>query len=198
MRAFVRFDRPVCSRWAQELHHTSAQLLRATDAAGMGDPNVQASGSSFAAVCGLATGLEEMSGNRCCLTRNNSALRAYSRLRVFGRKVLYDPQGDTIFRKEFHDQKTRFCVCCIDGSSPCSARAGEATGVVRSTSAVRSAREPDYRERKRFLLVCEHRGRRCGAENAGRKLLLQADTGGSHFWPDRWPCGRRFVHVLLA
>src|ERR1700747_129722 len=90
-----------------------------------------------------------------CLTRNNSALRAYSRLRVFGRKVLYDPQGDTIFRKEFHDQKTRFCVCCVDGSSPCSARAGETTGVVRSTGAVHSAREPDYRERKRFLLVCK-------------------------------------------
>ena len=72
--------------------------------------------------------------------------------------------------KESHEQKTGFCVCCIDGSSRCSARAGETTGVVRS------AREPDYRERKRFLLVCEQRGRRCGAENAGRKLFLQADN----------------------
>src|SRR5260370_15180981 len=89
------------------------------------------------------------------LTRNNSALRAYSRLRVFGRKVLYDPQGGTISRKEFYEQKTRFCVCCIDGSSRCSARAGETTCVVRSTGAVRSAREPDYRQRKRFLLVCK-------------------------------------------
>ena len=35
------------------------------------------------------------------LTRNNWPFRAYSRLRVFGTKVLYDPQGDTIFRKEF-------------------------------------------------------------------------------------------------
>ena len=59
-------------------------------------------------------------------------------------------------------------------------------------------REPDYRERKRFLLVCEQRGSRRSAENAGRKLLLQADTGGAHFWPARWPCGRRFVHVLFA
>jgi hypothetical protein len=32
-----------------------------------------------------------------CLTRNKSARRTYSRLRVFGRKVLYDPQGGTIF-----------------------------------------------------------------------------------------------------
>src|SRR5258708_30967367 len=108
--------------------------------------------------------------------RNDLALRAYSRLRVFGRKVLYDPQRGTISRKEFYEQKTRFCVGCIDGGSRCSARAGEATGVVRSTSAVRSAPQPDYRERKRVLLVCEDPGRPCGAEKAGRKILLQADT----------------------
>src|ERR1700731_2951419 len=90
------------------------------------------------------------------------------------------------------EQKTLFCVCCIDGGSRCSTRAGE------GTSASRSAREPDYCERKRFLLVCEQRGRRCGTENARRKLLLQTDTGGSQFWPARRPCGRRFVHVLLA
>ena len=105
------------------------------------------------------------------LTRNDSALRAYSRLRAFGRKVvLYDSQGDTIFRKESHDQKNRFCVCCIDGSSPCPTRTGETTSSVRSTDAVHSAREPDYRERKRILLVCKQRGYRCRAENAGRKL----------------------------
>ena len=69
---------------------------------------------------------------------------------MFGRKVPYDPEGGTISRKEFHEQKTRFCVFCIDGSSLCSARAGETTRVVRSTGAVRSAREPDYRQRKRF------------------------------------------------
>src|ERR1700739_375415 len=90
------------------------------------------------------------------------------------------------------EEKTLFCVCCIDGDSRGSTRAGEIT------SAGHSAGEPDYRERKGFLLVCEQRGRWCGAENAGRKLLLQTDTGGSQFWPARWPCGRRFVHVLLA
>src|SRR5580704_2394668 len=97
-----------------------------------------------------------------------------------------------------HEQETRFCVCCIDGSSRCTARAGEGTGAIRPGGAVRSTGEPDYRERKRFLLVCERSGGRCGAENAGRKLFLQADTGCSHVWPARWPCGRRFVLVLLA
>src|SRR5215831_449076 len=78
-----------------------------------------------------------------------------SRLRAFGSKVvLYYSQSDAIFRKEFYDQKNLFCVGCIDGSSPCSAGTGETAGV-RSTDAVRSAREPDYRERKRILLVCK-------------------------------------------
>ena len=54
-----RFDRPVCSRRAQGLHHTSAQLLWATDAGGVGDPDVQASGSSFAAVWGLENRIGE-------------------------------------------------------------------------------------------------------------------------------------------
>ncbi len=81
-----------------------------------------------------------------CLTRNNSALRAYRRI-----AGVYDPQGGTISRKEFHEQKTWFCVCCIDGSSRCSARAGETTGVLRFTGAVHSAREPRYLERKRFF-----------------------------------------------
>src|SRR3974390_1621303 len=90
------------------------------------------------------------------------------------------------------EQKTLFCVCCIDGGSWCSTRAGEVT------SAGHAASESDYRERKGCVLVCEQRCHRCGAENAGRKLFLQTDTGGSKFWPDRWPCGRRFVHVLLV
>src|SRR5271170_5106046 len=41
-------------------------------------------------------------------------------------------------------------------------------------------------------------GSRCGAEDAGRKLFLQTDTGGSHVWPARGACGGCFVHVLLA
>src|SRR5271170_1463975 len=129
---------------------------------------------------------------RSQIYRNNLTLHTYSRLRVFAREFRDDPQGGMTSRKVFYEQKTRFCVCSTDGNSLCSARAGEVT------IAVRFAREPDYRERKRFLLVCEQRGRRCGAENAGRKLFLQTDTGGSHFWPARWPRGRRFVHVLFA
>src|SRR5882757_5929798 len=107
-------------------------------------------------------------------------------------------KGGTIPRKELYEQKTRFCVCHIDGSSRCAARAGEATGAGGTTSAGGCAGEPDYRERKGFLLVCERRSGGCGAENAGRKLFLQADTGGSHVWSARWARGRCFVHVLLA
>src|ERR1700682_1921128 len=84
-------------------------------------------------------------------------------------------QGGMIPRRVSREQKTLFCVCCMDGCSRCSTRAGEVT------SAGRSAREPDYCERKRFVLVCEQRGRGCSRENAGRKLLLQTDTGGSPF-----------------
>ena len=57
------------------------------------------------------------------------------RLGVFGKNVLYDPQGGTIPRKEDHEQKTRFYVYCIDGSSRCFARAGETTGVCPSPPA---------------------------------------------------------------
>src|SRR4051812_11838010 len=89
------------------------------------------------------------------------------------------------------EEKTLCCVCCIDGCSQCSTRAGEVAG------AGRSAGESDYRQRKRFLLICERRRHRCCAENAGRKLLLQTDAGGAKFWSDRRPRGRRFVHVLL-
>src|SRR5580693_9725625 len=104
-----------------------------------------------------------------------------------------------LFRERcVHEQETRFCVCCTDGSSRCTARAGEAGGAIRPGGAVRSAREPNYRERKRFLLVCKHRSGGCGAENARRKLFLQTDTGGSHVWPARGPRGRRFVYVLFA
>src|SRR6195256_1471878 len=95
-------------------------------------------------------------------------------------------------RRVSREQKTLFCFCCIAGGSRCCIRAGEVT------SAGRSAREPDYCERKRFLLVCEQRGRRCGEKNARKKLPLQTDPGGSQFWPARRPWGRRFVHVLLA
>src|SRR5271155_4358817 len=129
---------------------------------------------------------------RSQIYRNNLTLHTYSRLRGFGREFLDDPQVGVMSRKVFYEQKTRFCVWCTVGSSLCTARAGEVT------IAVRFAREPDYRERKRFLLVCEQRRRRCGAENAGRKLFLQPHTGGSLFWPARGPCGRRFIHVLLA
>src|ERR1700723_2377290 len=96
------------------------------------------------------------------------------------------------FRKRcVHEQKTWFCVCCTAVCSGGSAWAGESTG------AVYSAGQPDYRERKRLLLVCERSGARCRAEDAGRKLFLQTDPGGSQLWPARWPCGRRFVLVLL-
>src|SRR5215469_8777073 len=97
-----------------------------------------------------------------------------------------------IYREVSREQTTLFCVCCIAGGSRCSSRTGEVT------SAGHAASEPDYRKRKGSVLVCEQRRHRCGAENARRKLLLQADTRGSKFWPDRWPCGRRFEHVLLA
>src|SRR5882757_9274406 len=107
------------------------------------------------------------------------------------------PHGGLIHRRVSREQKTLFCVCCMDGGSCCCTRAGESASAGRSPRAGRSAREPDYCERKGFLLVCEQRGGRRGAENAGRKLLLQTDTGGSEFWPARWPRGRRFVHVLL-
>src|SRR5262249_29460278 len=110
----------------------------------------------------------------------------------------YDPKSVPIPRKEFYEQKTRFCVCCIDGGARCSARAAEAIGVPHSTSAGSSAREPDYCKRKRVLLVCEQRGGGRSAENARRKLFFQTDTGRSHVWPDRRSRGRRFVYVLLA
>src|SRR5262249_25098237 len=110
----------------------------------------------------------------------------------------YDPKGVTIPRKEFYEEKTRFCVCRIDSGSRCSARAAEAIGCSRSTSAVNSAREPDYCKRKRVLLVCEQRGGGRSTENARRKLYFQTDTGRSHVWPARRSRGRRFVSVLLA
>src|SRR5579871_2384354 len=41
-----------------------------------------------------------------CPARNNSALRAYKEIEGARKEVLYNPQSDTIPRKEFHDQKT--------------------------------------------------------------------------------------------
>jgi|SRR5580704_14953391 hypothetical protein len=48
-------DRPVCQGRAENVHNAPAQLLWAVDGAGVGDTDVQASGSSSEAVWGVSS-----------------------------------------------------------------------------------------------------------------------------------------------
>src|SRR5437762_66012 len=81
------------------------------------------------------------------------------------------------FRGCFVNKKLCFVLAALTAIPVAFTRAGEIA------SAGSSASESDYGERKRILLICKQRGSWCGAKNAGRKLLLQTDTGRSQFWP---------------